>query len=98
MNRDSVVVALVVALVGALIVIGLFTAVAFGADPSTLPTASSSPTALLASGDLRSDGAGPGLVGNPLLILVAVVALAIGTALVTLLIVRLATRGGSRTG
>ncbi len=89
MNRGSV----VVALGCALLVIGLCTAVAFGADPSTLPTATSSPTTLLTSGDLRSDGAGPGLVGNPLLILVAVVALAIVTVLVTLLIVRLTTRG-----
>ncbi len=64
MSRVSVAVALGCAIV----VIGLFTAVALGADPSALPTTSASPANLLASGDLRSEGAGPGLVGNPLLI------------------------------
>ena len=87
---------MVVALGGALLVLGLFTTLALGADPSTLPTATYAPTTFVTGGDLRSEGAGPGLVGNPLLILVAVVALAIGTVLVTLLIVRLTTRGGTR--
>ena len=62
-----------------------------GADPSLLPTAP--PVALLEGGDLRSEGSGPGLVGNPLLILGAVVALGVGTALVTLLVARLTRRG-----
>lgn len=93
MNRASV----AVALGCAMLIVGLFTAVALGADPSALPTASASPSNLLASGDLRSEGAGPGLVGNPLLIIAAVVALAAGTAIVTFLIVRVTTRGRNGT-
>ena len=61
------------------------------ADPSLLPTAP--PVALLEGGDLRSEGSGPGLVGNPLLILGAVLILGVGTVLVTLLIARLTRRG-----
>ncbi|MEA2026633.1 MAG: hypothetical protein U9O18_08070 [Chloroflexota bacterium] len=70
----------------ALIAVGLFAAAALGADPTTAPAE------VLEGGDLRSEGEGPGLVGNPLLILAAVVALGFGTALVTLLIVRLTRR------
>ena len=70
----------------ALIAVGLLAAAALGADPTTAPAE------VLQSGDLRSEGEGPGLVGNPLLILAAVVALGFGTALVTLLIVRLTRR------
>ncbi len=62
----------------------LLATASLGADPSAAPTE------VLASGDLRSEGEGPGLVGNPLLILVAVVGLGLATAGVTLLIVRLA--------
>jgi hypothetical protein len=47
---------------------------------------------VLASGDLRSEGSGPGLVGNPLLILGGVVLLGLGTALVTIVVVRFARR------
>jgi hypothetical protein len=59
---------------------------ALGADPSAAPAE------LLESGDLRSDGEGPGLVGNPLLILGAVVVLGLTTALLTLLVARLTRR------
>lgn len=47
----------------------------------------------LLAGDPRSSGEGPGLVGSPLLVLGAVVALGIGTALVTALLLRLTRRG-----
>ena len=60
------------------------------ADPGTAPLASPAP--LLTSGDLRSEGSGPGLVGNPVLIRGGVVLLGLGTALVTILLVRLARR------
>ncbi len=76
----------IITLAIALIAVGLLTAVALGADPTTAPAEA------LESGDLRSEGEGPGLVGNPLLILAAVVALGFGTALVTFLIVRLTRR------
>jgi hypothetical protein len=66
---------------------GLLVALALGADPSVVPTAA--PAVVLESGDLRSDGAGPGLVGNPLLILGAVVALGVATAVVTFAVARL---------
>ena len=65
---------------------GLLAALALGADPSAIPSAA---PVVLESGDLRSDGAGPGLVGNPLLILGAVVALGVATAVVTFTVARL---------
>jgi hypothetical protein len=54
--------------------------------------ASPAPTGLLEAGDPRSEGEGPGLVGNPLLILIAVVALGLATVVVTLIVARLAQR------
>ena len=48
------------------------------ADPGTAPLASPAP--LLTSGDLRSEGSGPGLVGNPVLILGGVVLLGLSGA------------------
>ena len=50
------------------------------------------PGELLAGGDPRSEGEGPGLVGNPLLILVAVIGLGVVTAGVTLVVARVARR------
>lgn len=65
-------------------------AVALGADPTSVPAPPTSvPTEVLEGGDLRSDGEGPGLVGNPLLILLAVVALGAATVGATALLVRL---------
>lgn len=64
----------------ALLVLG---AVALGADPTAAPVE------LLEGGDLRSEGEGPGIVGNPLLILLAVVGLGLVTAAVTVVVVRL---------
>ena len=60
---------------------------ALGAEPSTLPAG------VVEGGDPRSEGAGPGIVGSPLLILGAVVVLGVATALVTLVLVRLSRRG-----
>ncbi len=68
-------------------------AISLGADPTASPSAV--PLDFLASGDLRSEGEGPGLVGNPLLILVAVVGLGLATAAVTVLLVRLTQRDQS---
>jgi hypothetical protein len=73
--------------VGALVALALLTvaALALGADPTV-------PAEVLEGGDLRSDGEGPGLVGNPLLILLAVAGLGLVTAAATALIVRLTQR------
>jgi hypothetical protein len=60
--------------------------VAVGADPSAAPGE------VLTGGDPRSEGEGPGLVGSPLLILAAVVALGLATALLTIVIVRVTQR------
>jgi len=68
-------------------------AIGLGADPTASPSVV--PADVLASGDLRSEGEGPGLVGNPLLILVAVVGLGLVTAAVTVLLVRLTRRDPS---
>lgn len=87
MRHRPLVLALCLAVAAAL-VLALAT---LAADPSLLPTAP--PVALLEGGDLRSEGSGPGLVGNPLLILGAVVALGLGTVIVTLLVARLTRRG-----
>ncbi len=76
-------------LVGALLV-ALLAAAALGADPTAGP--SMTPTTLLEGGDLRSEGEGPGLVGNPLLILGAVVLVGAATAAVTVLMARLLQR------
>jgi hypothetical protein len=45
-------------------------------------------------GDPRSSGQGPGLVGDPLFALLAVVAIGIGSVIATLLYVRLTARRG----
>ncbi len=54
----------------------------------TVLAASPSPTAATA-GDPRSSGQGPGLVGDPALALLAVVAIGVAAVLVTLAYVRL---------
>lgn len=76
---------------GAAVVAALLLAVvALAAEPSALPSAV--PGELLQGGDPRSEGEGPGLVGNPLLILGVVVVLGLITALVTVILVRLLRR------
>lgn len=86
----TVVVAAVVALATLAVLAVALAAVATGADPTVAP--SPTPDLLLQSGDLRSEGEGPGLVGNPLLILGAVVLLGLATALTTVLAVRVLER------
>lgn len=61
------------------------TSLAIGAEPTSPPDP-------LFGGDPRSDGAGPGVVGSPILILGAVVLLGVTTAFVTIVIARLAQR------
>jgi hypothetical protein len=46
-------------------------------------------------GDPRSSGQGPGLVGDPLFALLAVVAIGVGSVIATLIYVRLTARRGS---
>jgi hypothetical protein len=71
---------------------------AFGAAAWWLATAA---TAVAASpspgsgGDPRSSGQGPGLVGDPLLAVGAVLAVGLGAMLLTLAYVRLTSRGGN---
>ena len=45
-------------------------------------------------GDPRSSGQGPGLVGDPLFALLAVLAIGVGSVIATLVYVRLTTRRG----
>ena len=72
----------------------VLTAVVLGADPTAVPAEpTAAPVEVLEGGDLRSEGEGPGLVGNPLLILFAVVALGAVTVGVTVLVARLTRRG-----
>jgi hypothetical protein len=54
------------------------------------------PSAMPAGGDPRSPGEGPGLVGEPLLALAAVVAIALVAIAVTTAYVRLTDRSGKR--
>jgi hypothetical protein len=58
------------------------------------PAATTAPLEeLIASGDPRSDGEGPGIVGSPLAILLGVVVLGLLTASITVVVVRLRDRG-----
>jgi hypothetical protein len=59
---------------------------ALAAEPSAAPVG------LLAGGDPRSEGGGPGLVGSPLAMLLGVIALGLVTALATAALARLRTR------
>jgi hypothetical protein len=59
---------------------------ALAAEPSAAPVG------LLAGGDPRSEGGGPGLVGSPVAMLLGVVALGLVTALATAVLARLRTR------
>ena len=74
----------------AVVVVMLLAAVSLGADPT--PSPSPLPQVVLESGDLRSEGEGPGLVGNPILILGGVVILGLATAFLTTLVLRLTRR------
>lgn len=56
------------------------------AGPTVPPVASGAP--VLDTGDSRSDGEGPGLVGSPVVIALGVVVLGLVTALGTLVVLR----------
>jgi hypothetical protein len=73
---------------------GAVAAVTWLTGALTVLAASPSPSTVT-GGDPRSSGQGPGLVGDPAVALLAVVAIGIGAVLVTLAYVRLtAPRGG----
>ena len=74
----------------AIVLLALLLVVA--STPSLAADPTASPGELLSGGDSRSEGSGPGLVGSPLGVLIAVVALGLVTALLTVLLARLATR------
>jgi hypothetical protein len=59
--------------------------VAMAAEPASTPS-------IVAGGDPRSEGTGPGLVGSPLVVLGAVIALGVATALVTVVLARMTRR------
>ena len=63
----------------------LFAGAALAASPSPEPI----------GGDPRSSGQGPGLVGDPLFALLAVIVIGVGSMLATLVYVRLTARRGN---
>lgn len=67
---------------------GMTPLAATAADASPPPTTAPLED-LIVSGDPRSDGEGPGIVGSPLAILVGVVLLGLLTAAITVTVVRL---------
>jgi hypothetical protein len=73
------------ALIAAVALVLLLSETAVGADPTPGPVG-------LIAGDPRSEGVGPGLVGSPLSVLVAVVALGVATAVITAVLARLLQR------
>ena len=85
-TRASVTMGLALAVVVLLLM--LLTVAAGAAEPSPSPGAA----VLLEGGDLRSEGEGPGISGSPLLVLAAVVALGLGTALGTVVLSRVSRR------
>jgi hypothetical protein len=76
---------LMVAVLAVLLTCALAVA-ALAAEPSAAPVG------LLAGGDPRSEGGGPGLVGSPLVMLLGVMALGLVTALATAALARLRAR------
>ena len=72
----------------------LLTTAALGADASNDPgLAAGTTSGLLEGGDPRSEGAGPGIVGAPLLILLGIVVLGLATVILTVVLARLTRRG-----
>lgn len=68
------------------------TAVALAWLSVAMTTLAASPTPGPVGGDPRSSGQGPGLVGDPAFALLAVVAIGLGSAIATLVYVRLTAR------
>ena len=82
----------VMAIVLAISLLLWWSAMALGAEPAPtlIPIATTGPVIL--GGDIRSDGAGPGLVGSPLAILLGVILLGAVTVAATMVIARFAKR------
>jgi hypothetical protein len=59
---------------------------------AAVPVLAASPTPGAAGGDPRSSGQGPGLVGDPAFALLAVVAIGVGSVVLTLVYLRLTAR------
>lgn len=57
--------------------------------PAATSPPAGEPATVVAAGDPRSEGEGPGLVGSPIAILLGVVALGVVTSAATVLLVRL---------
>lgn len=74
------------ALVLGVVLVALVSVAVLGAEPT--PAARE----ILSGGDPRSEGGGPGIVGSPIGVLLGVVALGLATALVTVVLARLAQR------
>ena len=66
-----------------------------GQAPGTPAPAATTTLPMVGSGDSRSDGEGPGIVGSPVAIAVGVVVLGVLTAVGTVLVLRVS---GSRRG
>ena len=77
----------VVAAACLVLVLGL-TLVALAVADAPVRAASPSP-AIVSGGDTRSEGEGAGFVGSPLFVALGVIAIGVGTALATLVAVRL---------
>lgn len=65
------------------------------ARPTATVTAGADTSSPIGTGDSRSDGEGPGLVGSPLAIALGVIILGVATAVGTLVVLRI---GGGRRG
>lgn len=61
-------------------------------DADTASPPAASPPPMVVTGDSRSDGGGPGLVGSPVVIALGVVALGVITAVGTLVVLRVSGR------
>jgi len=87
LRRERAAVPLVTIAAACLILaVGLDAALVLAAEPVATPGP------IVLTGDPRSDGAGPGIVGSPLAILLGVVVLGVTTVLVTVALARLTQR------
>lgn len=85
---------LVAALLGCLVLVAPVAAQQGGEGPAPTEAAPSARPPVLGTGDSRSEGEGPGLVGSPVAIAVGVVLVGVLTAAGTLIVLRLT--GGRR--
>lgn len=63
-----------------------------GAWPALAAVPEVTAAPVIQAGDPRSDGAGPGIIGSPLAIIVGVVLLGLATAVITFVLARLTQR------